>query len=343
VTTVPVPSAETDRRRQGTYAGAVSRLVASRPTSCLVGRLHARGVARERRSQAVTGHSYSFGQDKLLSFVTLEIWSSCTLRTSGRSAARHVVWILGLQVVTRQARHRGRQPSPDTRTRVHPLLQARIGFLALSNGSVALSRLHRVRRVVYDWGRPGRSVALVARKEGHCARGRPRDAGGIDHTPTEGPPRIYDARHVSPKSADHIPGRRRHAQPAGGMNAMAFEVMIPFRDALREIGSDNGVRVVVNHRRGTRLLLRSGPREPRDDAEHGGPHPSDDRAALPWSCWTTSSRRSGDSSTRDRSRQRWPPSGADSASRWLQTSGSRPTTLLPGAGINNGLTAAELG
>ncbi len=29
------------------------------------------------------------------------------------------------------------------------------------------------------------------------------------------------------------------------MNAMAFDVMIPFRDALREIGSDNGVRVVV--------------------------------------------------------------------------------------------------
>ena len=29
------------------------------------------------------------------------------------------------------------------------------------------------------------------------------------------------------------------------MNAMAFDVMIPFRDALREIGSDNSVRVVV--------------------------------------------------------------------------------------------------
>ncbi len=29
------------------------------------------------------------------------------------------------------------------------------------------------------------------------------------------------------------------------MNAMAFDVMIPFRDALREIGQDNGVRVVV--------------------------------------------------------------------------------------------------
>src|SRR6204780_1792577 len=29
------------------------------------------------------------------------------------------------------------------------------------------------------------------------------------------------------------------------MNAMAFDVMIPFRDALREIGTDNSVRVVV--------------------------------------------------------------------------------------------------
>ncbi len=29
------------------------------------------------------------------------------------------------------------------------------------------------------------------------------------------------------------------------MNAMAFDVMIPFRDALREIGNDNAVRVVV--------------------------------------------------------------------------------------------------
>jgi enoyl-CoA hydratase len=29
------------------------------------------------------------------------------------------------------------------------------------------------------------------------------------------------------------------------MNAMAFDVMIPFRDALRQIGSDNAVRVVI--------------------------------------------------------------------------------------------------
>lgn len=29
------------------------------------------------------------------------------------------------------------------------------------------------------------------------------------------------------------------------MNAMAFDVMIPFRDALREVGNDNSVRVVV--------------------------------------------------------------------------------------------------
>ena len=29
------------------------------------------------------------------------------------------------------------------------------------------------------------------------------------------------------------------------MNAMAFDVMIPFRDALRDIGSDNSVRIVV--------------------------------------------------------------------------------------------------
>ena len=29
------------------------------------------------------------------------------------------------------------------------------------------------------------------------------------------------------------------------MNAMAFDVMIPFRDRLREIGSDNDIRVVV--------------------------------------------------------------------------------------------------
>src|SRR3954447_14643834 len=29
------------------------------------------------------------------------------------------------------------------------------------------------------------------------------------------------------------------------MNAMAFDVMIPFRDALREVSNDNDVRVVV--------------------------------------------------------------------------------------------------
>jgi enoyl-CoA hydratase len=29
------------------------------------------------------------------------------------------------------------------------------------------------------------------------------------------------------------------------MNAMAFDVMVPFRDALRELGDDNAVRAVV--------------------------------------------------------------------------------------------------
>ena len=53
------------------------------------------------------------------------------------------------------------------------------------------------------------------------------------------------------------------------MNAMAFDVMIPFRDALREIGSDNERAGRRHHRRGPWLLLGGGPREPRDDAEHG--------------------------------------------------------------------------
>jgi pimeloyl-ACP methyl ester carboxylesterase len=39
------------------------------------------------------------------------------------------------------------------------------------------------------------------------------------------------------------------------MNAMAFDVMIPFRDRLREIGSDNDVRVVVITGAGHWILL----------------------------------------------------------------------------------------
>ena len=39
------------------------------------------------------------------------------------------------------------------------------------------------------------------------------------------------------------------------MNAMAFDVMVPLRDALRELGEDNAVRAVVLTGAGHGLLL----------------------------------------------------------------------------------------
>ena len=75
MTTVPVPPPEMTVGRQGHYAGAVSRLVAFAADVGASWGVYALGVVLVNAAlKLVTGHTYTFGQDKILSFVTLAAW-----------------------------------------------------------------------------------------------------------------------------------------------------------------------------------------------------------------------------------------------------------------------------
>ena len=110
--------------------------------------------------------------------------------------------------------------------------------------------------VVYDWDARAARLRWIARKEGQPTGARCHPAGASAATlpagahrrvPSDGMP----ARPTMPRmSFTEI--TRPHPSVAvvtlnrpERMNAMAFDVMIPFRDAFREIGNDNAVRVVV--------------------------------------------------------------------------------------------------
>ena len=119
--------------------------------------------------------------------------------------------------------------------------------------------------VVYDWDARAARLRWIARKEGRATRPRGRSPGRCRSRGTEllhrrrTPSRRRERGGLgSPDRPSTMPRMsftevsRPHPQVAvvtlnrpERMNAMAFDVMIPFRDALREIGSDNEVRVVV--------------------------------------------------------------------------------------------------
>ena len=84
-------------------------------------------------------------------------------------------------------------------------------------------------------------------------------------------------------------------------------------------------------------------REPRDDAEHGRPHPSDDRAALHGAVGRRHLDDPATPSTRDRSRQRCRHRGRICLALAADIRIAADDAYFRAAGINNGLTAAELG
>lgn len=75
------------------------------------------------------------------------------------------------------------------------------------------------------------------------------------------------------------------------MNAMAFDVMVPFREALEEVGRDNGTRVVVVTGASTAASAPAPTwsRPGRSPASRGS-RSAPSRCAR-WSCSTTSSAR----------------------------------------------------
>ena len=117
--------------------------------------------------------------------------------------------------------------------------------------------------MVYDWDARAARLRWIARTGGHApaaagesperchSRGRkPPPQAGHARVGSVGPGTT--AAHLRCRAMSFTEVSRPHPQVAvvtlnrpERMNAMAFDVMIPFRDALREIGSDNDVRVVV--------------------------------------------------------------------------------------------------
>src|SRR6202050_2917155 len=127
------------------------------------------------------------------------------------------------------------------------------------------------------------------------------------------------------------------------MNAMAFDVMIPFRDALREIGDDNDVRVVVITGAGRGFCSGA-------DHENPGTMPNMDGLTLPTIALRSMEMLDDVISTIRRLHQ--PVIAAVNGAAigggfWLGLVAalriSSEEAYFRAAGINNGLTAAELG
>ena len=70
------------------------------------------------------------------------------------------------------------------------------------------------------------------------------------------------------------------------MNAMAFDVMVPLREALEEVGQDNDTRVVVLTGAGHGFCSGADLEDPGIDPRHRRPHPAPPSPCARWSCST---------------------------------------------------------
>ena len=172
------------------------------------------------------------------------------------------------------------------------LLTLGIGFLGIvyQRERRALDDFVARTAVVYDWD------AKAARPRWHRrTRGVPAStpiaiaaAGRLRPCPSvqpDRPGRLGDGLYHAAMSFTEV--TQPHPQVAvvtlnrpERMNAMAFEVMIPFRDALRDIGDRQRGPGRRDHRRRARLLLGCRPREPRHHPEPRRAHAADHRPAL---------------------------------------------------------------
>ena len=212
--------------------------------------------------------------------------------------------------------------------------------------------------VVYSWDARAARLRWMARTEGTLA---PRAVPHQRPVERRTEPGAAALRPRSPRRRSGAPLRCRSMSftevttPHPGvavvtlnrperMNAMAFDVMIPFRDALREVGTDNSVRIVVITGAGRGFCSGA-------DHENPGSIPHIDGLTLP-----TIALRSmemlddviGDhpapAPAGDRRRQRRCHRRRLLPAPWRPTSASlSEDAYFRAAGINNGLTAAELG
>ena len=179
MTTVPTPSPELTVGRQGHYAGAVSRLAAFAADVGAAWGVYTVGVLLVNAAlKLVSGHSYTFGQNKIVSFVALAIWEfvyfAYQWAVSGKTLG---MAILGLQVVTREGGPiSARQAAIRTIGLGISLLTLGIAFLGIvfQRERRALNDFMAGTAVVYDWDARAARLRWMARKQVPQHRG-PQD------------------------------------------------------------------------------------------------------------------------------------------------------------------------
>jgi uncharacterized RDD family membrane protein YckC len=184
MTTVPVPSAALTVRRQGNYAGAVSRLAAFAADVGASWGIYTLGVALLNAAiKLVTGHSFTLSNYQLAAFIVLTVWEflyfAYQWSVSGKTLGMAV---LGLQVVTAQG-----GPVSWRQAVLRTIGLGITLFLTLGIGFVGIVYQHERRAlndfiagtaVVYDWDARAARLRWMARKEGMpAAATSPRDPG----------------------------------------------------------------------------------------------------------------------------------------------------------------------
>jgi uncharacterized RDD family membrane protein YckC len=192
VTTVPIPSPERTIRRQGNYAGAVSRLIAFVIDVIVVWVVYALAtLATEAFLKLITGHSWSlFSNHRILDLCILVAWGffyfAYQWAVSGRTLGMAT---FGLQVVTAEGRPIShRQAVLRTVGLGLTFLTLGIGFLGIvyQRERRALDDFVAGTAVVYEWDARAARLRWLAHKDG----GRRPSAEGVPQheTPPVGPP-----------------------------------------------------------------------------------------------------------------------------------------------------------
>ncbi len=171
MSTVPMPAPELTVGRQGHYAGAVSRLLGFGADVGVSWGVFSVGVLLVNAAlKLVTGHSYTFGQDKILTSVILAVWEfvyfAYQWAVSGKTLGMAV---FGIQVVnTRGGPITNRQSVLRTLGLGLCLLLLGIPFLGIvyQRERRALDDFLAGTAVVYDWDARAARLRWMARSKG---------------------------------------------------------------------------------------------------------------------------------------------------------------------------------
>ena len=186
MTTVPVPSPALTVRRQGNYAGAVSRLAAFAADVGASWGIYTLGVALVNAAvKLISGHSFTLSNHQLAAFIVLTFWEflyfTYQWAVSGKTLG---MAILGLQVVTKQgAPISGRQAVLRTvGLGVTLFLTLGIGFLGIvfQRDRRALNDFIAGTAVVYDWDARAARLRWIARTEGPAPAALPQHTPDVD-------------------------------------------------------------------------------------------------------------------------------------------------------------------